>query len=114
MRQENALAMQQQEESHAQIIMSVRDDAARTQEAALEHAATVAEKERIEQDKAAAAQLAEAVTKTEAALRALHEKITMDVGDSVVPMPKAEKPPEKLLVPDINELLGRQLGEGTR
>ena len=43
--------------------------------------------------------------KTMTQLRALHEKITMDVGDSVVPTPKAAKLPEKLLVPDINELL---------
>ena len=81
MQKEMAIAMQQQEEAHAQTIISVRDDAARTQEAALEHAASVAEKERIERDKAAAAQLAEAVTETEKALRALHEKQVAEINE---------------------------------
>jgi hypothetical protein len=45
--------------------------------------------------------------KTMTQLRALHEKITLDVGDSVVPKPKAAKTPNTLVVPDINVLLGR-------
>ena len=45
--------------------------------------------------------------KTMTQLRALHEKITLDVGDSVVPKPKAAKTPDALVVPDINVLLGR-------
>jgi hypothetical protein len=62
------------EQEHAQTILSVREDAARTQEAALEHAANAADQARRQRDKEAAEQLSQAVTATESAMRALHEK----------------------------------------
>ena len=72
--QRMASVMQQAEEEHAQTILNVREDAARTQEAALEHAASTADEARRQRDKAAAEQLSQAVTATEAAMRALHDK----------------------------------------
>ena len=44
-------------------------------------------------------------SKTMSQLRALHEKITLDVGDSIMPKPKTRKKTDELVVPDINELL---------
>ena len=69
-----ASAMAQTEEEHAQTILSVREDAARTQEGALEHAEQIYDQAKRARDKANAEQLSQAVTATEAAMRALHDK----------------------------------------
>ena len=69
-----AQALQHSEEEHAQTILTIREDAGLTQEASLEHAATLADQARQQRDKEAAAQLSQAVTATESAMRALHDK----------------------------------------
>lgn len=69
-----ALELNTMENQHAQTILTVREEAARTQEAALEHASNISDQIRRDRDKAAAEQLSQAVTATEAAMRALHEK----------------------------------------